>query len=56
MTDKKKELTENEKRVEGSLASEGAHVTELQVDEKDRQAHVAGDIKETKPAKDADKK
>lgn len=46
--DKDKEKTENEKRVEGAIAGEGAHQDELQVDEKDRQESVAGDIKETK--------
>lgn len=56
MISEKKELNENEKRVEGSLASEGAHIDELQVDEKDRQEHIAGEIKETKPAKETTKK
>lgn len=51
MTTEKKEKDENELRAEGALASEGAHVDELQIDEKDRQEHVAGDISETKPAK-----
>lgn len=52
----KKELTENEKRIQGVTASDGAHVDELQVDEKDRQESVAGSVEETKAAKASTKK
>lgn len=52
----KKEVNENEKRVESAIAGEGAHVDELQVNEKDRQESVAGNVKETKPAKSSNEK